>query len=453
MNLPALVDAGLQALGLRSQAPTPYDTSLLQKALVGTDSIGRLNPVNYQYVGGTAQWVSPTGQALRARLVGQVGRVNSYFAKKAAALPWTLWRNGPDGKPQQLPPNSPLLERLWQPNPMVGQVAFMRQQCTLYHGAGNVFIWANRLEDGPRKGQAQEFWILPDGHTKPMGGDAMSPVDFYRFTPDLGKPGEYLDLPASDVLHLKNDPLPGEVMGVSTIQSANREVTLDLATTTTQVSQLQNQGPVGIVSFPPDGTTTIALSEPQKQQLRERLKQDYTGPTKKGALPVVTEKVEFVRIGVSAVDLDILNVTEANFRAICSWWGVPSELVGDKEKSTYNNVAEARKAAYTDGVLPYLEVILPEWSRWACPMFEQGTWLQVDTSGVAELQADKAALVAWLKDAYWVSTQEKQEMVGAKVDNTLPKYYIPAGLEASDALPEGEKSRRFEEYPSVGTGG
>lgn len=429
MALPALIDAGLQSLGLRPKAATSYDLALLRKELVGTDYLGRTNPA-WQLTGGAAKWLSPSNAGLRKQLVGQIARVDRYFAKKAAAVPWTMWRMK-NGKREQIKEH-PLLELLWRPNPLTGQVSFMRQQSTLYHCGGDAYVWANRLEDGPNRGRPTELWLLPPPNVEPKGGDTVTSPDFYRYTPDLSKPGDYIDIPAADMLHLKNDPLPGERYGSSCIVAANREATADEASITAQVAQLQNQGPPGVLTFPPvgsgDGVSVQDVDSSVISTIRNTITRKYRGPENRGNFPMASVKAEWVGIGSTAVDLDIITFRQANFRDICGYWGVPSELLGDKEKSTYNNVGEARKAMYTDGVLPYLEAILPEYSRWLCPMFEKGTWLEVDTSGIQELQADRKALADGLAAAFWIPVERKAELMGEPADPNFTGYFVPAGM-------------------------
>jgi HK97 family phage portal protein len=440
MSLPETLrdtfNAALQTFGLGKSGLTNYDAAFLQKALVGVDGIGRTNSI-YQVTGNTLQYVDPDHQKLRERLVGQVGQVNAFFAKKAAALQWTAWRRGKAGKREELPFDTPMLDLLWRPNPMTSYGVFMRQISTLYHADGNVYIWANRLESGARKGQAQELWILPSSLVEPRGGGPMQSVTAYRYTPDKSKPGEYEDLDVADVLHLKNDPLPHEVKGVSTIQSAFREATTDKSTSDAANSQMQNAGPPGLIAVEPIGDNAPDLSLPTIQDIRSRFDRGYTGPQNRGKIPIVSAKVRYVSTGVSIVDLQLLEVRKVNLRELCGWWGFSAVLLGDMEASTDNNYQNARKAMYTDGILPYLESITAEFSRWLPPMFGiPDAWFEVNTSSIQELQEDKAALVAWLKDAYWVKTTDKQRMTGVDEDPTLAPYYIPAGLQPSNVVPE-----------------
>jgi len=438
MPLPDILNAALQTFGLGTSGLTKYDDAFLQKALVGMDYLGRTNP-NYQLVGNDAAYLDPERQKLRERLVGQFGRANTFFAGKASALPWTLWTRGADGKPKQEPFDTPLLDLLWQPNPMTSYGRFMWQLSVLHHAEGTVPIWANRLESGPRKGQPTELWMLPPPAVKEIGGGYMEPVTAYRYTPNPTKPNDYIDLDPSELLFLKNNSLPGERRGTSTAQSAYREITTDRSSSHAQNSLLQHGGPPGIISFPPDNQTAITLSAPTISDIRNRFDARYTGVENRGKIPIVTEKVEFVSTGATAVDLAILDLRTANFREVCGWFGFSAVLLGDMDASTDNNYQNARKALYTDAILPYCHSQVAEFSRWLCPLFgykPKQAWLQVDTSEVQELQQDKKALAEWLATAWWVKGSEKRAMMGLQEDPDMDKYFIPAGLRPSDELPE-----------------
>ncbi|SNR92068.1 phage portal protein [Hymenobacter mucosus] len=465
MKLPDIVNAALQTFGLGSSGLTKYDQNFLQqvmgeKALVGFDSIGRTNPL-YQMVGNDATYLSPEQQKLRQRLVGQFGRANSYFATKAASLPLNLWTRGTDGKPKQEPYDAPLLDLLWQPNPMTSYSTFMWQISSFWHGEGTVPIWANRLDSGPNKGRPQELWILPPPCVKPMGGGYMEPVTSYRYTPDPAKPNEYIDLDPSELLFLKNGALPGEARGTSTAQSAYREVTTDKSTSDAQNSLMQHGGPPGIISFPPDKDTAITLSAPTIFDIRNRFDTRYSGPENRGKIPIVTEKVEFVSTGATAVDLAILELRMANFREVCGWFGFSSVLLGDMEASTDNNYQNARKAFYTDALVPYANSNAGELSRWLCPLFgykPKQAWLEVDTSGIPELQEDKKAETERIMSMYLLPIERRVEMLGETPDPAFKGYLIPAGLqyfknaqELSESLTdEGQKLLgRYNEYPGV----
>jgi len=62
---------------------------------------------------------------------------------------------------------------------------------------------------------------------------------------------------------------------------------------------------------------------------------------------------------------------------------------------------------------------------------------------VCSSDLDKEKQVKWLKDAYWLSTQRKQEIMGEKADNSLPSYLIPTSLVPSDEI---EINNAFNDY-------
>ena len=402
-----------------------YDAPLLAKAFAEGEYGGRALPM--QFYGDAVRWLGGESGAWAGRMRGQVWRINHFFATTASAVPFALYAPGKDGKPARVLRHA-VLDLLYQPNADEGQSTFFHAVATELKATGNCFISTVRPSIGRRAGQPTELWRLPAANVEPRGGSRTTPVTEYRYTPDLTKPGQYLDLPRADVLHLKQYNPAGSKYGLGCIVAANQEITLDDASITAQVAQLQNMGPKGVLWFEPVDSRAPELGASVLPDLRSRLSRTFSGPRAAGQFPILTNKVGWTSTGVSAVDLDILNARRANFNDLCGYWLVPSILLGDKEGTTFANMGEARKMLYTQAIVPHVAYLCSELSRWLVPQFEATYWLEPDTSGVAELQEDLAAKVAWLKDAWWLTIQRRQELCGETPDPLLPRYLVPMGL-------------------------
>ena len=65
-------------------------------------------------------------------------------------------------------------------------------------------------------------------------------------------------------------------------------------------------------------------------------------------------KMGFVPIGISPVDMAVIESEKWDLKRLCSVYGVPQQLVGDSDTSTYNNVKEAEKALTSRVAMPLL---------------------------------------------------------------------------------------------------
>ena len=94
--------------------------------------------------------------------------------------------------------------------------------------------------------------------------------------------------------------------------------------------------------------------------------------------------------------------------------------------------------AYIDSIIPALNEFLAKLTQsWLRP-YDRSLYLEADYSKIEVLQKDLSKLVTALASAWWVPTQQKQKMTGVEVDDSLPKYLVPANLfpidDATDPL-------------------
>jgi HK97 family phage portal protein len=404
-----------------------YDAPLLAKSLeLRVDDIGRMLPT--QFIGGSLTWL---GGSWADKMRGQVWRVANFYATTGSQIPLALYKPGKNGKAEKVTKH-PVLDLLYQPNPDSGAFLFFYAVLLQLRSAGNCFVTTIVPEFGPadKKGKPGELWILPLRHVepliggKPATGQPMRPVEAYRYTPDLSKPGQYQDLDRKQVLHLKQYNPDGGVWGLGCIAAAKKEITGDDSSISAQVELLQNRGPRGAAWLEPVNNQPVTPAASVTQALK-RLLNMGTGKGR-AEVPLLTTKLGWTAFGISAVDLDILNFRRANFSDLCSYYGVPSLLLNDKEGTTFANLEAARKMLYSQALLPVLGYLASELTRWLVTQFDPTMWLEPDTSGIPELQEDIAAKVAWLKEAWWISVPRKQELCGEQPDWDGPKYVLPS---------------------------
>jgi HK97 family phage portal protein len=405
-----------------------YDAPLLAKSLeLRVDDIGRMMPM--QLLGGSLSWL---GGSWADKMRGQVWRVANFYATTGAQVPLALYKPGKNGKAERVMEH-PVLDLLYQPNPDSGAFLFFYAVLLQLRSAGNCFVSTVVPEFGPpdKKGKPGELWILPLRHVvpliagKPATGQPMRPVEAYRYTPDLSKPNQYQDLDRKQVLHLKQYNPDGGVWGLGCIAAAEKEITGDDSSISAQVELLQNRGPRGAAWLEPVNNMPVDR-DPSIVRALKAVLNNTTGRVSRADVPLLTNKLGWTAFGISAVDLDILNFRRANFSDLCSYYGVPSLLLNDKEGTTFANLEAARKMLYSQALLPVLGYLASELSRWLVPQFDRTMWLEPDTSGIPELQEDIAAKVAWLKDAWWIPVKRKQEMCGETPSWDGPTYVVPS---------------------------
>lgn len=411
---------------------------LEEKAAVRVDGLNRTLPM--AVLGGQQDVYDESGGGLLARMVGNQGavwnqqnpadryrsaiyRIVNYINTTASVVPFALWQRQPDGSKEQLH-NHPLLDLLYNPNPDQDFTQLLEALLGYKLLTGNTYLRGIGPKGGLNAGKPLELWALPPLQVRVLGGGVCQPVTGYELHTSAT---EKIPLDRTDVWHGKywNPSIISGVYGLSPVLAATYEATLSDAALATQVRQIQQSGPPGVLWL--DTDENADLPPDAIPNMRQRLNQ-YGGIRGAGQVPVMTTKVGFTAIGASPVELKILESKQASFRDLCGFFKIDARLLGDTASSTFNNQEQARVALYKDCILPELQSIAAGLTRWLCPRFGKGLVLLPDVTQVEELQQDMGQLATALNTAWWVPTQEKQRRMGVKVDEDLPEYMVPVGI-------------------------
>jgi len=117
-------------------------------------------------------------------------------------------------------------------------------------------------------------------------------------------------------------------------------------------------------------------------------------------------------MSVSPKDMDWLEGMKLSAREIAIGFGVPPELIGDTANKTYSNYREARKAFYTETVLPLMDWFRDHLNAWLVRKFGDDLWLDYDRDEIEALQEDRQAVWERLIRADWLTINEKRRAVG-----------------------------------------
>lgn len=191
-------------------------------------------------------------------------------------------------------------------------------------------------------------------------------------------------------------------------------------TYSTQVNNMKNYGVRGLISGK-DST----LTQLQANDIKERL--NAVKSDSKGDILVVGSPLDWINIGLSPVDLQIIEQQKLTLRDLCMIYHVPSQLFGDSEHTTYNNMREARKAMITDSSIPLLEKIKDGLNRF---LGNENLLIDYDLQAFTELQDDLLQQVNALSQAWWLTGNEKRVSMGRNAfeDDMMDNILVPSGL-------------------------
>lgn len=296
---------------------------------------------------------------------------------------------------------------------------------------GNSFVWAPSPMAGRNTGKPVQLHTLPSPMVAVVAGTFLEPVRGYRF--NLYEE----ELPKEQIMHFKTfNPLDSHatmesmVYGMSPLKSCRRLLGKYRDADIAQGSMFKNMGPSGILSNESENA-----SEEQAIAIKDRYKKNYSGPFSSGDIIVTASKFKWEQIGLSPVDLNIIESKEEILNEICNVYHVPIGMF-TKANSTENNMVESRKMFITDAVMPLVEHRKSVFNRELAPRFGEDLVIEYDYTVFGEIQEDLEKLVKSAKDMYWITPQEKRAMTG--YDNSdnpeMEKFYFPSGVQPLDKM-------------------
>ena len=284
---------------------------------------------------------------------------------------------------------------------------------------GEWFVYKLAPDAGANKGKVSELHLLPAADVEIIEGTIFEPVRGYKIE------GNYqIELPVESVYHGKlfnpnwNDERT--IHGMSPLRAAANTVSKLNQIEITETKAFENQGPPFLLTRKIGNDNSMQrLNDTQKETVEKQIKR--ASEENNRGKPIVT-KDEYVKIdlGQKLADMTIIESSNAGIQALCNVYQMPGQIFGIGE-ATYNNMREARKAAWTDCIQPNLTSIAECMN--ACTIFDiqeyQGLYWDWDYSDIEELQEGMEIKVGWMKAAGW-SYNEIRKVTGKEpIDNPL----------------------------------
>lgn len=250
-----------------------------------------------------------------------------------------------------------------------------------------------------------KIYQMPPQVVDIVPGDALQPVKGYsideRFTV-IGR--DFID--CRSVMHLKNfNPNKKNEQGkynwygLSPMEPLMRPLDTSNASYQASLSLLQNGGPEGILS---SGSDRIIPQDVMKK-LEKAWDKKFSGAKNKGKMLKSGAKLLWQAIGMSSVDLELLDLNKANLADFARVYGVPLELLSNAD-SKYKNKEEAKKSVWEEVLIPELTKQRDGLNLWLTPGHSEVDgkeyFIDYNIDNIASLQIDLNVLSVRL-DREW----------------------------------------------------
>ena len=316
----------------------------------------------------------------------------------------------------------------------------VEQWCGFKLITGNSFIYGKLIEAGNNQGKPYELFALPSQYMAIIANINVFPPTRAGYQLYYGQMWSF---DTKEILHDKYfNPqwgvTGGQLYGQSPLRAAAKNLTRSNEAKTAAVASFQNGGPAGVL-FMNDERFDPTSGQAQAQALKKAVS-EKGGSLNYNSIAVSGYKVDWKQIGLSPVELNIIESEKWDLKALCNIYGVPSQLLNDSDSKTYNNQREGEKALTLRCAIPLLNALTENLNRklhtdWGY----KGTNLYVDydLSVFGELEANKSEQTDWLDKAWWISPKQKLDIMNIEVPDYIPteeleKLYIPTGLQTLD---------------------
>jgi HK97 family phage portal protein len=330
-----------------------------------------------------------------------------------------------------------LYELLKRPNKTHGQDAFFTLLRAFYKVCGEAYIWLNRGDTSTITGEELddkaharkpilEMYVLPSQDIVVVPEDD-NPYGISGYSlqsrPDI-------KFRAVDIIQWKDINLNWDsytrtqLRGMSPLQPGKKILTANDAATDNTVAMNQNGGAKKALA-----NKNMAVMNPQQQsQLNNVMDMKVNNLAEKGAVAAFQGDWSVLDLGMSSIDMDVLNGKAYSMQELCFLLGMPYELFD--AKTTYANKEMAQKGWVINEIVPDTKQLDDELSRVLPLAFgDKDVDICSDFDDLAELQIDKKTQVEWLSKAP-LTADEQREALG----------YEPTGEEGADKIIIGSQS-------------
>ena len=322
-----------------------------------------------------------------------------------------------------------------RPNEYQGQAAFFKKVRSYYKTCGEAFIWLNR---GETEG-------LDDSKIATMPVLEMYPLPSYRVEviPDpenlWGVAGYLLDaggikipFKKSEVIHWKDTNLTFDtttkehLRGMSPLKPGAATLQQNNDATRSAIRMYQNDGSRAVIYNKDLGKATPT----QETQIRGVIDRKLNNNDVKGAVAALQGEWGMLDLSKSAIDLELLKGKEMSMKQLCFLFGVPYTLFDPN--TAWANSEWQQKNWVSNRIMPAATELDDELNRVLLRAFAlEGKFIiQCDYSQLPEMQADMKALTEWLKEAWWITPNEKRDLMGYEKSGEplMDEFWVPNGL-------------------------
>lgn len=300
-----------------------------------------------------------------------------------AQLPLKAYRRAGDGALEEITAG-PVLDLLRGVNPhwTLNRLMWMTEaSLSLW---GEAFWYVERGESGTQP-PSELWWMRPDKMTVVPHQD-----DYIRgYIYEDGT--QRIPFERGEIVWIRYPNPVNEFAGLSPLAAAKLAADVGTAAMASNRAIFKaGNVPAGVMM--PDKDQGLGYTDAQMNDLLRYFDKRLTGVDKRHRIAILKQRAEFQQLSWSPRDAEFVGSLGASLEEVARAYGVPLFLLGVREGTTFANLAEARKAIWTQTLIPEAEFVAAELTEQLLPMFGGAApdVLAFDWSDLPELQDDEA---------------------------------------------------------------
>ncbi len=339
---------------------------------------------------------------------------------------------------RQVEYDNPIQRLIDRPNGDDNPTTFYETSAGFVLLCGNNYWYSPVLDMGADKGRITELRIMPSQFTGIVVVQGYpSRVIGYELIID----GVRL-MQSRDVIHMRFPNYDWSVdgqehYGLPPLKAGWNTLALSNSAETSMTSMFNNGGPRMIVSNESMSPDDYAMEQIGK--IKKSWNDEYSGNTNRNKIKLSAGKISAIPLDMSPVDLNIIAGMQYSFDRLCNIFGVSSVMFNNHSASTESNVKEMIRDSWIRGVLPIRKMHCDSFNMGIVPAYQvkgKKYFVDMDLSGITDLQPDKKTQAEWLNTAWWIPPNEKRKIqdIDEMDDPNMNKVYVPSSLVALDDL-------------------
>jgi HK97 family phage portal protein len=384
----------------------------------------------------------------------------TFLARKAGSIPWYVYKMKPGEKAktslerykqlskglhnkgaferalmerknayeENMVTGTPLAKLLERPNPQQAQDQFFQNLFgyRILSGEGNIYGNDGNIDNG----KFVELNVLPTQFLEIYP----DPNDLYGLLGYKLMVAQGINIPKANVCHWRswnpdfNDVTRSHLRGVSPLRSAWKLLRMSNNAADASAKMTQNGGAKGALVPQPVNNNIPQMTPEQASIIQRAINERINGTDNKGSVGVMQYPYNYLNFGLSSVDMELVKTLQMTLHQWCRVFGMPIVLF-DTDTSSYNNYTNGMRDLITNTIAPLCAELRDELNAWLVPRFGENVYIDFDISALPELQSDMEKMVAQLKQADWLTFDEKRTAMGYdEKGGAYASSYVSGGM-------------------------